>query len=366
MNILWFSWKDTGHPESGGAELISSELRKRLAKDGHVVRLITAQYQGSSAHETIDGVEIYRIGNRFTVYLKAFFLFRKDMKNWPDLIIDEMNTIPFGCAIYSRRKSALLTYQLARRVWFYQLPFPFSWIGYLLEPFYLFLLSRIYHTVLTESESTKNDLARFGFKKENIHVFRAGMSLEPLKTLPPKNDRSAVLSLGALRPMKRTLDIVKAFEIARDNNSSLELLVAGDASGKYANKVIHYVGTSRHKAAIQILGRVSGSERLRLMKTSAIIVVTSIKEGWGLIVTEANSQGTPAIAYNTDGLRDSVLADKTGVLVPSSNTNMLGNAINQLLHDKAKYDQFRHNGWEYSKQFTFENSYSDFTKYLDI
>jgi glycosyltransferase involved in cell wall biosynthesis len=366
MNILWFSWKDTGHPESGGAELISSELRKRLAKDGHVVRLITAQYQGSSAHETIDGVEIYRVGNRFTVYLKAFFLFRKDMKNWPDLIIDEMNTIPFGCAIYSRKPSVLFTYQLARQVWFYQMPFPISIVGFILEPFYLFILSRVYHKVLTESESTRQDLRRFGFNVNNVHIFRAGMALQPLESLSHHKNMNTVLSLGALRPMKRTLDTIKGFEVARDTNKSLSLVIAGDASGKYAKRVIGYVEKSRHKDAIQLLGRVGNDERLKLMRESALIVVTSVKEGWGLIVTEANSQGTPAIAYDTDGLRDSIKGDSTGVLVPNHDILSVGHAINLLLGDNLQYKSMQQAAWEYSKQFNFDNSYADFTSHLGI
>ena len=114
MNIVWFSWKDINHPLAGGAENISWQLMSRLAQDGHRVRLATSRYAGSSAHEIVNGVEIFRTGGRMSVYPKAFFLFRKQMANWPELVIDEMNTIPFGCAFYSRKRCILLTYQLAR------------------------------------------------------------------------------------------------------------------------------------------------------------------------------------------------------------------------------------------------------------
>jgi glycosyltransferase involved in cell wall biosynthesis len=96
------------------------------------------------------------------------------------------------------------------------------------------------------------------------------------------------------------------------------------------------------------------------MQQSALILVASRKEGWGLIVTEAASQGTPAIVYDVDGLRDSVIDGKTGVLCPSGDWRAMGEAINHVLSDPATYDQMRHLAWETSKQYTFDTSYADF------
>jgi glycosyltransferase involved in cell wall biosynthesis len=360
MNITWFSWKDINHPYAGGAEMVSWNIMQRLAKDGHKVRLITARYKGSSEHEIIDKVEIFRSGGRLSVYPKALRLFRSEMKNWPDLIIDEMNTLPFGAAFYSRKKSLLLTYQLARKVWLYQARFPLSVIGFVLEPLYLLILSLRYRAVLTESESTRRDLTRYGFSAKNIHVFRVGVELEPLESLGKKQGMDSVLILGAMRPMKRTLSAVRGFELARDKNPALGLTIAGDKSGSYAVKVMRYIEKSRHTGSIKVLGRVSPEQRIDLMRQASVILAVSIKEGWGLIVTEANSQGTPAIAFDSDGLRDSIVDGKTGLLVKPGDEEALGNAVNDLLGDEKAYYVLRENAWQNSKQYTFDNSYADF------
>lgn len=360
MNVLWFSWKDINHPQAGGAETVSYELMKHLVADGHSVKLITSQYADSSAEDVIDGIQVRRMGGRFSVYFSAFRFFRKNLKSWPDLVIDEMNTIPFGAAFYAKKRTVLLTYQLARRVWFYQMIFPVSLIGYLLEPVYLFLLSRKYKEVVTESESTKQDLKNYGFSAEKTKVIRIGMHLAPLEKLDTKPDMNTVLFLGALRPMKRTLDAVRGFEHARDSNTSLRLKVAGDNGSAYGRKVMDHIQNSRHKNAIQALGRVNDEDRLKFLREASVIVVTSVKEGWGLIVTEANSQGTPAVAYDTDGLRDSVQDGKTGSLVPSGNTEALGRAINSMLSEPKNYERLRNNAWTWSKDFNFDNSYQDF------
>lgn len=71
MKILWLSWKDEKHPQAGGAEVVSTEIRKRLVKDGHKVKLLTSKTPELQKDETIDDVEIYRVGGRYSVYLKA-------------------------------------------------------------------------------------------------------------------------------------------------------------------------------------------------------------------------------------------------------------------------------------------------------
>ena len=366
MNIVWFTWKDINHPHAGGAENISWHLVQDLTKHGHHVHIITAQYQGALAYETYQGVEISRAGGRISVYRKARHIYKKQLSVWADLVIDEMNTIPFGARFYSQKPAVLLTYQLARSVWFYQMRFPLSVIGYALEPVYLRLLSTRYRRVVTESESTKTDLQRYGFSQNAIGVFRVGIELKPLASLPAQNDLNSILILGAMRPMKQTLDAVKGFESARDANPALRLTIAGDNSGPYAQKVMEYIDRSRHHTAITVLGRVSFNEKLGLMHQATLILVTSVKEGWGLIVTEANSQGTPAIAYDCDGLRDSVVDNKTGLLVTPGDTAGLGTAINTMVTDAKRYQKLRQAAWESSKQYTFSNCYQDFTRTAGI
>jgi len=368
MNIVWFSWKDISHPAAGGAETVSNELRKHLARDGHKVTLITATYPGSKGFEQVDGVDIYRTGNRYTVYLNARRLYKNNLRQNTDLVIDEMNTIPFLAPMYTKKstRSYLLTYQLARNVWFHQMIFPLSIIGYMLEPIYLRFMSKKYDGVITESNSTKADLMNYGFRGDDIAVFRIGMDLKPTKEFEEKKDFNTVVFLGAFRKMKRTLDAIKAFEIAKDYKDSLRMIVIGDNSGSYGKKVLNYIAGSRHSSSINILGRVSLNEKNRQLRLASVILVTSVKEGWGLIITEANSQGTPAIAYDVDGLRDSINNGKTGVLVGNGMYKEMAEQIVSITNDPEKLELFAKDAWSWSKEFTFDNSYSDFKKILKL
>ena len=408
MNILWLTWKDLKHPLAGGAERVNEELAKRLAADGHSVTLLVGGFPGGAAEETVDGYRILRMGNRYTVYLKAFFYYRKYLRNWPDLVIDEINTVPFFGKYYKSLMSikskvykvknakfssldvtdltdfktlrtVLFIHQLCREIWFYQLFFPLSIIGYLIEPVYLWLLSD--QEVITVSESTKNDLMKYGFKAEKIHIISEGIELEPAGDLAviKKFDVPTVLALGAVRPMKRTHHIVEAFKIAREKIPDLRLIVAGDTNDSYAQKIISRLTKEKIPPnppllkggkesetpfvmeGIEMLGRVSKEKKLELMQRSHVIAVTSVKEGWGLIVTEANSQGTPAVGYDVDGLRDSILDKKTGLLTAQNTPEALAERIVELFSSPERYARLRKNAWEFSKEITFEKSYREFS-----
>jgi len=360
MKILWMTWKDGRHPQAGGAEVVNEELAKRLVQNGHEVVFLTGGFVGCEKEETKDGFRIIRLGGRFSVYWHAFGYYRKNLQGWADLVIDEMNTMPFFASYYVKEKNIMFVHQLCREIWFYQFPFPFGLIGYMIEPVYLWMLRK--NKVITVSESTKKDLMRFGFKEDNINIISEGIEMKPVENLESvgKYEKTTVLSLGSVRPMKRTLDQIKAFEIAKVEIPDLRLKIAGDMGGKYGEKVLDYISKSRYNEDMECLGRVDDEKKIELMQKSHLITVTSVKEGWGLIVTEANSQGTPAAVYNVDGLRDSVKNGETGILAKKNNPAGLAEAIIGILSDKDKYEEMRRKGWEWSREINFERGYKEF------
>jgi hypothetical protein len=83
---------------------------------------------------------------------------------------------------------------------------------------------------------------------------------------------------------------------------------------------------------VTFLGRVSEQVKSDLLSRAWFTVAPSLAEGWGLTVLEASSVGTPAVAYDVPGLRDSVRDGMTGWLVPPGQ-NLVGaltNAVEEL------------------------------------
>lgn len=360
MKILWMTWKDRTNPLAGGAEVVNEELAKRLVADGHEVILLVGGYKDAKTEEVIDGYKVVRLGNRYSVYWKAWRYYRANLRGWADLVIDEVNTMPFFAKYYVKERNILFAHMLCREIWFYQLIFPLSLIGYLFEPIYLWMLRD--RKVITVSESTKNDLIRAGFKPASIDIISEGIEISPLENLSSveKYPNPTLLSLGSIRPMKRTLDQVKAFELAKATIPTLKLKVAGDSTGRYGRKVLAYIAKSPFKEDIEYVGRVDEVKKIELMQKCHAILVTSVKEGWGLIVTEAASQGTPAIVYNVDGLRDSVLSAKTGLISAQNTPTSLAEGINSYFADNSALQSKQNAAWNMSKKITFKRSYTDF------
>lgn len=360
MKVLWMTWKDRSHPRSGGAEIVNEELAKRLARAGHEVVFLVAGFGQAPIEDERDGFKIIRLGDHYTVYWHAYRYYRKHFEGWADVVIDELNTMPFFCRFYVKERTFFFPHQLCREVWFYQMPFPMSVIGYCLEPLYLWLLRG--YEVITVSRSTKEDLLRYGFASERIHIIPEGIEIAPVPDIATiiKYAEPTVLSLGSIRAMKRTKHQIAAFELAKKTIPNLKMKIAGDAQSEYGNEVLRMIAHSPYRRDIEFLGRVTKERKAELMQKSQLIMVTSVKEGWGLIVTEAGSQGTPAVVYNVDGLRDSVEDGVTGLITRENTENGLAEAIVRLLNNPEEYAKMRNNAYQASFKNTFEAAYEHF------
>ena len=366
MNILWMTWKDPSHPDAGGAEVVQEQLVNRLIADGHAVTILTGAYLGSTPDETRGNLRIIRGGSRYTVHIRSMLYYLRHLRKWADIVIDEVNTAPFFAKFYARdTRRVMLIHQLAREIWHYELPKPLSYIGYVAEPLYIRALAG--QKAITVSDSTRDDLVRYGHKSSDVSIISEGLTITPLASLDDikKFDSPTVLILGSMRAMKRTLASIEAFEIARDTLPDLQLKLAGGSGGKYGAKVMDYIKHSRHAKAIEYCGRVSDEQKIELMQRSHAILVASVREGWGLIVTEANSQGTPAVVYDVPGLRDSVRDGETGIVTPPT-PEAMATGIIELLDNSDHYEQLRRAGYEWSKTITFDQSYADFKKAVRI
>jgi glycosyltransferase involved in cell wall biosynthesis len=366
VRIVWFSWKDRGHPLAGGAEVVADQLATRLAKAGHQVTLITAGFPGAQLELSRGGYRIIRVGGRYTSYWQAWRYYHDHLRGATDLVIDECNTMPFFAAWYAQAPTVLLFHMLCRQIWFYEFPFPLSLIGFLAEPVYLRLLKR--GPVITVSDSTRRDLTRHGFRSDTITIIPEAVELPPVRGIAAvtKAAHPTLLILGSIRPMKRTLDAVKAFELARDHNAKLRLTLAGNADHPYGRRVLEYIKASRHASAITYAGAVPSAQKLQLLRRAHALLVTSVKEGWGLIVTEAAGQGTPAIAYNADGLRDSIQDGVTGLLTAQNTPEAMAAAIADLLHDKTRYTKLQRAAHAAARKLTFDRTYLAFKRALGL
>jgi glycosyltransferase involved in cell wall biosynthesis len=100
------------------------------------------------------------------------------------------------------------------------------------------------------------------------------------------------------------------------------------------------------------------------MQESWVLLLPSVKEGWGMVVTEAAACGTPAIVSDVTGLRDSVQNGKTGIVLSKNPTQEeLYNAMKEFVNDSTR-KKLSSRATIWSKKFTWDKSYETFKKYI--
>ncbi|OLD05358.1 MAG: hypothetical protein AUJ07_01605 [Crenarchaeota archaeon 13_1_40CM_3_53_5] len=355
MKILILNFRDLGHPEAGGAEVFTEEVGKRLVEYGHEVTLFASSFGHDGANEASrHGMRIMRDGGKYRVYSKARSYVKHHGSEF-DVIIDEINTIPFNSHRASKSTPVIaLIHQLARKIWFYEAWFPLSLLGYsVLEPVWL----RCYKNVptITISASTRNDLVRLGFKQ--VSIVHAGISTTPLPEVPAKDMSPILIFFGRLVKSKGPHHAVSAFKRVQSVFPSAKLWIVGD--GYMKRKIVR-----DNVEGVIFFGKLAQKEKFDLLKKAHILLAPSVREGWGISVMEANSMGTPAIGYDVPGLQDSIINEFTGLRVPA-NPSALGNAVLRVLQDPSLARYLAANALEWSKEFSWDRTAKEFNSILE-
>jgi glycosyltransferase involved in cell wall biosynthesis len=342
------NWRCPRNPKAGGAEILTFDIARRLVAGGDEVEWFSASFPGAPAEEELDGVRLVRAGRQWTVHWHAFRHYRGGLRNRFDIVIDEVNTLPFFTPLWADIPKVMLIYQLAREVWWYEAPFPLNAIGYAVEPLYL----SIYRSqpVLTISKSTEQSLVKLGLKGP-IEQIPVGID-QAGTTLPEKSAEPTFLYVGRLAPSKRIPDILKAFAVFAKSVPTSRLLLIGDGRASYKRSLSRLAHRLDISDQVTLVGRVSSQEKYLRMAQAFALLMASVREGWGLAVTEANSCGTPAIVYDVPGLRDSVRSEETGLVVEPS-PRALAQGMLRLWHDRVEYNRLASAALEQSRRFSY-------------
>lgn len=339
---------------------MTHEVAKRLVAGGDEVEWFSSMFPGALEEEQIDGVRIVRAGQQWTVHWHAFRHYRGKLRGRFNAVIDQVNTVPFFTPLWADIPKFMFIHQLAREVWWYETPFPINAIGYFCEPWYL----RIYRRtpVLTVSRSTEDDLRRLGFSGP-ISVVPEG--LEAIRVPhSAKATTPTFLYVGRLSPSKRVADIVKAFSLFRCHSEG-KLWIVGDGSKAYNRRLLRLVKRLGLSDDVEFLGRVSNADKHSLMARAHALVLASAREGWGLVVTEANACGTFAIAYDVPGLRDSIRDRDTGFLVgptPTALSEAMAFVWSRPILCRDVSDQAR----RWSQSFTYQMTVDVISKSMNL
>jgi glycosyltransferase involved in cell wall biosynthesis len=334
QHVVVKSWRDRWNPDAGGAEVWLDEVVTRLATRGWQVTVLTMAYPGRPRAETVDGVHYQRAGGVATQYLLAHRSERR-LARPPDVALDVFNGVPFLSVLRRRRPTVVVVHHVHREQWPLVFPRPVAWAGWTFEQRVAARLQRRQHHV-TVSEASAGDIARsYGVDPARISVARNGPTPPPSEVVPvrltPARHRFVVL--GRLVPHKRVEVAIAATARGRDAGLDVHLDVVG--AGEWAADLRAEARARGVEDAVTFHGWVDEARKHAILAAADLLLLPSVREGWGLVVTEAAHHGVPTVALaSAGGTRESVLHGRTGELA-ADDDDLIDRAL-RLLRDPER------------------------------
>jgi glycosyltransferase involved in cell wall biosynthesis len=349
--VLILNERDLHHPRAGGAETHVYEIFSRLVARGHAVAHLAVGFAGAPRVERIRGIEVRRLGPLPLYYPRAAWTTRRETgRGRFDVVVECLNKVPYGSPLYARRPVLALCHHLFGEVAFQQVAWPVAAAVWSAERVVPLLYRRTRFVAI--SDSTRRDLVARGVPAERISVSRPGVAhaacAGALDTARPRR----VVYVGRLEAYKKVDLLLRAVARLTDALPDVEIVVVGRGPARPALEALaRSLGLA---SRTRFTGFVPDTERDRLLADARVCVCPSEKEGWGLTVIESNAVGTPVVATDADGLRDSVRDGETGFLVADGDVEGFAQRIGELLRDDDLAQRMSRAALAWSRRFDWE------------
>jgi glycosyltransferase involved in cell wall biosynthesis len=354
VRILVVNWRDRCHPEAGGAEVHLHEIFGRLAARGHEVHLLASGWPGCAAEETLDGMRVRRVSGAYgfaTRGRRAFARLARALS--PDVVVEDVNKLPLYLPLVWGGPFVLLVPHLFGTTAFREVAWPMALAVWTAErPMPLAYRGRSVHAI---SESTREDLVARGFARERIRVIYPGVDAGHYApdARVPRGTRPAFLYVGRLKRYKAVETAIAAVGALRRSGLDAELWIAGHGSDRAR---LEREAAARGEGGVTFLGFVSEERKLELYRRAWAVVFPSPKEGWGITNLEAAGCGTPAVASDSPGLRESVRHGETGLLVPHGDVAAMQAALRTLAIDVPLRERLSAGARAFAKTLSWEKA----------
>jgi glycosyltransferase involved in cell wall biosynthesis len=344
-DVLFVNWRDLSHPEGGGSERYVHRVAEGFAAAGLRVTLLCAAHGRAPAEDVVNGVRIVRRGGRFSVYPRALAFVRRHP---PRLVVDVQNGIPFGSPLVTGTPVTVLVHHVHREQW----PIMFGrlggrlgwWVESVLAP-------RVYRRAryVTVSRATRDEMVDLGIDAERVSIVPVG--IEPARNVTtPRSATPELVVLTRLVPHKRVEHALEVLARLSDRWPELRLSVVGEGPCEQDLRAeAERLGVADR---VTFAGFVDEQTKHEHLSRAWVHLVPSVKEGWGLVVSEAGCHRVPTIGYRAaGGLRESVVDGVTGVLV--DDLDELTAATAQLLDHAATREAMGDAAARHAASFTW-------------
>ncbi len=308
--VHMLAWRDLDDVEAGGSEVHAAEVARYWAEAGLEVVMRTSYAQGHPPRARRDGYEVVRKAGRYLVFPRAALSEAAHRYGKRDALVEIWNGMPFFSPLWARGPRVVFLHHVHAEMWKMVLPPNLARLGDTVERR---IAPRLYRgsRMITLSPSSKEEMLEIGFRDHLVEVVPPGLD----RRFVPGGTRSTtplVLGVGRLMPVKRFDRLIRAVVAARRSAPDLELLLVGTGAEKEALEAL--VRELDADDFVRFAGRVDDDELVALYQSAWVVASTSVREGWGMTLTEAAACGTPALATRIAGHVDAVAEGRSGLL----------------------------------------------------
>ncbi|MBS3926348.1 MAG: glycosyltransferase family 4 protein [Nitrosarchaeum sp.] len=350
MKILYFT--QLFYPAVfGGGEYIFYHWARELVKKGHQVFVITQSLQGQKSHETVDGINIFRVGTplnlsgtlpvgifaNLSYLIKSYLLGKKIIKENKIDIIHSNTYIPVISAQWCAKKIPHIAtihdvYHTSKndfwKTWSKQKQISnlTKFLGPLVEKKIAKTNVTLFHTV---SNQSKDDIESLGVRKK-IKVIPNGID-PTIYDVATEQKKFQAIYVGRLIFYKNIDVIIDAFDIVTKKIPSSKLVIAGD--GPMRDQLVKKINKLNLQNNISLVGNVTDEQKFKLIKESTVLLNPSLIEGFGIVVLEGFAAGRPVIVSDSKPLSELVNNSVDGFILKHDDPDLWAQKIIQLFSD---------------------------------
>lgn len=197
---------------------------------------------------------------------------------------------------------------------------------------------RLADEIFVASSFTKSTLSYYPGALNNIHVIPYGFpTVSQAKNYDySKSRKLKVLFVGGLSQRK---GISYLFEACQNFKQSIELTVVGNTTG------VDCPALDQALLNCNWIPSLPHSEILKLMKSMDVLVFPSLFEGFGLVITEAMSQGTPVITTDRTIGPDIITHNKNGWIVEAGSSDAIKDCLQTIIDQPDLLNEVGNNAY---------------------
>ncbi|HUA68193.1 MAG TPA: glycosyltransferase family 4 protein [Candidatus Saccharimonadales bacterium] len=348
MRFLMLNWRDLRSPISGGAERVSLAYLTELIRRGHEVCWFAYDFPGAVREEMFDKIKIVRGGGKGTSIWEAKRWYRRQVPF--DLVIDQHHGIPWFAPWWCKTNCVAYIHEVLGPIWSSFYSWPISNVGRWQERWTHWLYRDV--PFWTPSESTRKILLQHSVRR--IHVFPNGISSIPLANLEskPLKPPLQLVVVSRFSPNKRVDHAIKSVKVLLQRGANVHMtLVGAGIEEQKLNQLVQKLGLEER---IEFTGQLDEQKKDDQLRHAHLLLHTSVREGWGLNIIEANAMGTPAIVYPVGGLVDSTIHNETGLVTRAETPEAMADSILEVAKSPEKYACLRLNAWNRSKSLQWD------------